>query len=115
MEKILEFETGREWHFDTGTVWVGFLITAEPEEIQKPNECIECGKWFKKGEKGHSVCEQYVLHEVEGHEVVEPRIGFLCQECFRKAQSEGNFRGGKLRGRDPIRPDHLGRQRKGKK
>lgn len=97
MGVFLEFQTNEEWHFDTGNVWVGFLITTEPEEIQKPGECIECGKWFQRGEKVHSVRSRYVYHEVSGHEVITPGIGPICQECFKKAHSEGQFREGRIR------------------
>jgi len=97
MEKVLGFQISEEWHYDTGKVWIGYLITVEPQEITEPNKCLECGKWFIKGEKVHPIREQYVYHEVEGHDVVAPYIGFLCQGCFEEAQSKGNFRGGKMR------------------
>ncbi|MDO8436139.1 MAG: hypothetical protein Q7S82_02000 [bacterium] len=102
MGGIIGFETGREWHFDTGEVWVGYLVSTEPEEICDPNKCIGCDGWFIKKEKVYLVRNQSIYHEVDGHDLITPPIGYLCGGCFGKAQSTGKFREGEIRDKAQV-------------
>ena len=98
LEMKLEFETGTENHFDIGTVWVGYLIDMQTES-RSPGKCVECEKWFTEETNTHFVQEQYVYHEVDGHDIAYHSLGYICQECFEKANQERKFRNGKLRTR----------------
>lgn len=97
MGKDLEFEVGKEWHYDTGEVWTGYLIDTKSKKIDKPDDCIECGRWFVKSARAHSVHNQYVYHEVEGHDIRSSYIGLICHKCYKKVKSDGEFRKGKIR------------------
>jgi len=107
MEKILKFKICEEEVFGHKR-WEGYKISVIPREAEKPNACLECKKWFKKGQKVHPVIEdctrvwhdkpedRYCAHARTYLYLDSSMIGSLCEECFHKAVDEGHFRHGKI-------------------
>lgn len=102
--KIIKFEIG------VGSQgWEGYKISVIPKKIKEPGECLECKKWFKNGQEVHPVIEnctrvwyekpqdQYYANARTSLYLDSSTIGYLCEKCFHKAVSKGQFRYGKIR------------------
>ncbi len=96
IKEQLEFETGKEFHHDTGEVWEGYIVLIKPAYAE-PGACLVCEEWFIKGQQVHEVFFRWCCGDPDGHWIEKQRHGFVCSKCFELAKSTKQFLRGKLR------------------